>query len=118
MQKDVCERHRFRGVASIRTQELYTTNRRRYPAYLTRGMQRPSEWYRATTNHHLLLTAYCLLLTAYCLLLTAHCSQLTEHQLLLGASVLAKPGCSQRPGRPIKSAHEFPDQAAPVILNR
>src|SRR5579871_5535341 len=42
---------------------------------------------------------------------------LTEHELLLGADVLVKPGRSQGPSCAIKSAHQFPDQATPVILN-
>lgn len=45
-------------------------------------------------------------------------SLLTEHELLLGADVRVKPCRSQSPSRPIKSAHQFPDQAGPVILNR
>ena len=52
-------------------------------------------------HHQLLLTAYYLLLT----------------ERDAGANVLAKSGRSQGPSRAVKSAHQFPDKATPVVLN-
>jgi hypothetical protein len=36
----------------------------------------------------------------------------------LGLNRLVKPSGRQRPRRPIETAHQFPNQTAPVILNR
>src|ERR1700757_1144178 len=43
-------------------------------------------------------------------------SLLTAYEPHSGLSILPKPGRGQRPGRPIKFAHQFPDQATPEIL--
>ncbi len=43
---------------------------------------------------------------------------ITDYSPRLRLNRLAKPSGCQRPRRPIEIAHQFPNQTAPVILNR
>jgi hypothetical protein len=43
---------------------------------------------------------------------------ITDYSPRLSLNRLAKPSGRQRPRRPIETAHQFPNQTAPIILNR